>query len=352
MSARLMAGVRHEWMKEEGRVPLFPETVDRLRSDLARLGIMLGFVVESGVGEKVGLTDRDWRKVGSVTGRPKIFYEEVDVVLGVKQPSWDEVARLGERPAVQGICCFLHASANQEITQRLLEKEKVKILPLERSHKSLGAMSRAVGLRIARILDRCYGGRGDKKNWREENILVTGARGTVGRHCIDNLLLAGVNSKRIFACDIVEGEFVTKDTAVPRHYTTFSSADEDEFMAALQVCGIEIIAAFSGKGGAPKIHEYRHLAIKPHRALVIQVNIDEGGSIKDERFCQVTFWDNPVYEVILGPKKLCVCNVPDIPGCIDPLTSSRALEEANYDYYLRLFSTWPDVPEEYLFKGF
>ncbi|MBI2640422.1 MAG: hypothetical protein HYW91_00875 [Candidatus Sungbacteria bacterium] len=346
--SKLIIGVPCEVMVGEGRVPIFPETAARLKRDLEKYGVFAGFMVESGLGRGIGLRDGDWKKVAAVVPGANVVYGAADIILGVKQPLREAVSLFRRG---QGSCCFQHVRANEGVVRQLLEKG-VKLLPMEANKGALYQMSRAVGGRIRDILDRCYNGRGSKKNWIEENILITGARGTVGRHCIDNLLLAGVDPKRIHACDIVEGWFETQDTAVPRRYETFSIADEDQFMIALQVCGIEIIAALDKEGRAPKIHEHRHLAIKPHRALIIQVNIDEGGSINDERFCKVTFWDDPVYEVMLGPKAISVCNVPDIPGCIRPEESSRALVEANHQYYLDVFRTWPEVPERFLFREF
>ncbi len=344
--SRLMAGIRREWMEGEGRVPVFPETVDRLRSDLGRSGITFGFMVESGVGAGVGLTDLDWRKVGSVTARPGLFYEAVDIVLGVKQPSWDEVARLGERSEIQGICCFLHANANRGIVERLFEKEKVKILPLECNRPALMSMSMEAGRRIPEILDRCF------RKWKKENFLFIGARGTVSRHAICALLFSGVKPKQISAFDLEAGLFETNDVGYPVMYETFSISDDDKLCEQLRRSRIVVCAALGRNSVAPKILTERHLEVLPPKTLIIQISIDEGGNIADERFCRLTNWDDPVYEVRLGSKVFCVCNVPNIPGCTGSEESSRALERANYDYYLKIFRTWPDVPEEYIFRGF
>lgn len=341
---RLMAGIRREWMEGEGRIPIFPEIVDRLRSDLARFGITFGFMVESGVGEKVGLTDRDWKKVGSVTNRPELFYEGVDIVLGVKQPSWNEVAQLGERPEVQGICCFLHANANREIVERLLEKEKVKILPLECNGSALAAMSREAGRRIPDILDRCL----SPGSWQRENILFIGGRGTVSRHAIGTLFSSGVGLGQIIAFDLEAGLFAAHDLGYPLTYQTFSINNDDLVREGLKMARIIVCAALGRDGVAPKILTTRHLEILSNQTLIIQVSSDEGGNIADERFCRSTNWDDPIYEVRLGAKVLYVCNVTNIPGCVRPVESSRALEQANYDYYLEIFRTWPDVPEQYL----
>lgn len=345
-----LVAVRRERMDGEGRISLFPDTVIWLRRECATRGVILGFVVEAGLGGKVGLTDSDWRRAGArVTSDLVNLYGPADIVLGVKQPTWEEVGHLRQG---QGISCFLHAAANEEVTLALLGKG-VKILPLECNTPSLGAMSREAGLRIPQILDCCYPEDTEekKRTWRKAEIFVFGARGTVGRHAIDALYGAGVSHAQLHLCDLEAGIFSADDTETPRVYRTFSSTNYDEVMSHLQVSRVVILAAF-GKNGVPKVLTREHLIVLPHKALIVQVTIDEGGNIVEEEFCRPTGWSDPVYEVRLGPKVLYVCNLPNIPGCIDPGTSSIALDRVNRGYYLELFSSWPDVPEEYLFKEF
>lgn len=344
-----LVAVRSERMDGEGRISLFPDTVMWLRRECEARGVILGFVVEAGLGGKVGLTDSDWRRAGAhVTSDLVNLYGSADIVLGVKQPTWEEAGYLRQG---QGISCFLHAAANKEVTLALLEKG-VKILPLECNTPSLGAMSREAGLRIPQILDRCYPGDTEEKKraWRKENIFILGARGTVGRHAIHALYRAGVGHSQLRPCDLEAGIFSADDTETPRVYRTFSSTDDDEVMSHLQVSRVVILAAF-GRNGAPKVLTREHLAILPHKTLIVQVTIDEGGNIAEEEFCRLTGWSDPVYEVRLGQKVLYVCNLPNIPGCINPRASSIALDRVDRGYYLELFSSWPDVPEKYIYRG-
>lgn len=232
------------------------------------------------------------------------------------------------------------------MVEKLLKKG-VKILPFEANVASRIAMSTAVGSRMVDILDRCSTG-----GWRDKKILVVGARGVVGRHCIDHLLRSGISMENIYCCDIEAGEFSTVDTIDIRTFRTFSSMDEDSFGSALGVCQIVIIAALSNRGRAPKFIRDEHLRRMPNQVLIVQVNIDEGGSIDRNEFCIPTYWDYPAYRVILGAKVFSVCNVPDIPGCIRADDSSADLAAANFNYYHTVLSRWPDVPEELLFTGF
>lgn len=348
--SKLIVAVRCERMDGEGRISLFPDTISWLRHECETHGVILGFVAEAGLGGKVGLIDSDWRRAGArVTSDLADLYGSADIVLGVKQPTWEEVGYLRRG---QGISCFLHAAANKEIVLALFEKG-VKILPLECNTPSLGAMSREAGLRIPQILDRCYPGDTEerKRVWRSKNIFLLGARGTVGRHAIDALLRAGVGHAQLRLCDLEAGIFSADDTELPRVYKTFSVADDDEMMLHLRVSHVVVLAAF-GRDGAPRVISRRHLAILPHKALIVQVTIDEGGNIIEEEFCRPTGWSDPVYAVHLGSKVLYACNLPNIPGCIDSRTSSIALDRVDRGYYLDLCRLWPDVPEEYLFRGF
>lgn len=338
----LIVGVPKERMCGENRVPILPDTVEKLLHDLGIRGVIAGFIVESGLGGGIGLRDEDWKRVKCiVVPNVELVYGLADIILGVKQPLPKTVPlyRTG-----QGSCCFQHVRVNEAVVRQLLQKG-VKILPFEADRKSLYAMSRMVGSCIRQVLERCWQG-----DWRGANILVIGARGTVGRHCVDNLILAGLDPKKIHACDVVEGQFETNDTVVPRSYRTFRM-DQTEFILALKVSRILIIAALDREGRAPKIIEARHLELIPDGGLIVQVNIDEGGSIADERFCRLTFWDDPVYEAAIGPNIIKICNVPDIPT-IKAEESSRALEGANYNYYLELLRTWPNVSPELLFTAF
>ncbi len=337
--SRLIVGVRRERMPGEGRIPLFPETMALLRRDLESAGVVLGFIVESGLGQEVDLDDSDWRAEAIVTSDLGILYESADIVLGVKQATWEEVGNLRQG---QGLSCFYHVNANREVVKALLAKG-VKILPLERHRPSLSAMSREAGKRIPDVLDRCYQG-----DWRKENFFFLGARGTVCRHAIDAVLGQDVKISQISAFDLEAGPYTACDVQHPTTYETFSVADGDQMRERLQISRIIVLAALGRDGVAPKIITSEHLGILPHESLIVQVSIDEGGNIDDERFCRVTYWDDPVYEVRLGPKALRVCNVPDIPGCIRPEGSSRALEMANYDYYVKIFQAWPNIPEGYL----
>lgn len=347
----MIIGLPVDRMLCEGRVSLLPETIIRLKRKFSP-GICLDFMAESGLGARIGLTDEDWR-IGAtvITGtredaRRRRLYDVSDLILKVKQPLADEVEYYHKG---QGASCFHHVAANRDVAAKLLEK-KVLILPWENHRPTLSAMSKAAGLRIPKILDR-FSAEVWRRDWRKENIFVLGARGMVGRHAVHALFSGGVSLDRIFASDIVDGDFSPSDTPTSLSYRTFSSGNNDELFAVMQVCRIVILAALSSRG-APQIITRAHLGILPHDSLVIQVAIDEGGNIYDPFFGKITYWNKPFYHAYVGPKRIYLCNLPDIPGCIDPAESTRELIKANFEYLCEIIRAWPDVPEKYLFRGF
>ena len=348
----MIIGMPVDRMLCEGRISLFPESIIRLKREFSP-GIRLDFLVESGLGRRIGFTDEDWRRADAIviTGtkdeaRRRRIYDAADLILKVKQPLADEVELYHKG---QGSCCFHHVAANKDVVAKLLDK-KVLILPWEKHLLILSAMSREAGKRIPRILDR-FSAEIWHRDWRKENIFVFGVRGTVGRHAIRALVSEGVSLNQIFACDIADGEFIAPDTSTPLSFFTFSSAREEELLAALQVCRIGVYAALSPKG-TPKIIKRAHLGILPQDSVIIQVAIDEGGNIDDTDFGKVTYWSEPFFYAYVGPKRIYFCNLPDIPGCINPAESTRELIKTNFEYLCEIIRAWPNVPERYLFKGF
>ena len=339
---KLVVGVPLEMMSNEGRIPLLPSTVVKLRSYLAEQGISLGFIVQSGLGGTIGFEDGDWSQNGIIMLQREKLFEWSDIILQVKQPTAKDVEFYREG---QGSLCFHHTAANRAVVDELLKKG-ICIMPREYHRPSLSAMSKEAGRRVVDVLTSCYP-RADE--WLRENIFIAGARGVVGQHAINSLISAGVDERKIYKCDVRQEIFISPETG--REYWTFSSEDRFNFHPSLENCKILILAAAS-KSGAPKIIKREHLKLLQNGTFILQVAIDEGGNIDVPDFSKVTYWSNPVYPVRVGGKGFFVCNISNLPGCIRPGDSSVALDEASYGYYCEILSAWPNVPEKYLFKRF
>ncbi|QQG45501.1 MAG: hypothetical protein HYW89_00995 [Candidatus Sungiibacteriota bacterium] len=352
MPEPLIVAVPREIMPCEGRVPIFPDTIPLLKKAVTERRIK--FVVEEGLGRSLGIKYQYWRPEAMVARDKDILYRAADIVLKVKQPFPEEIEFYREG---QGLICFPHVHANKETVGKLLAKG-VKILPYEyyptrHDPHILSTMSREAGHRIVDLLNEHQG-----RTWRNTHIFFGGARGVVCRHAIAAALEAGVPTSKIHAFDIVSGLF--KDPESGATYETLSTEDSGALEKALKKCGILVLAAVTKGFGAPKFLKRSHLEFLPNDAFILQVSIDEGGNIDDEEFCQLTFGHKPIYTVVRGitgllwskPRRITVCNLPDIPGIIRPEESSRSLINASFPYLVEILQTWPDVPDKYLVKIF
>ncbi len=337
MLGEVVVGIPREIMSHEGRVPIFPETIERLRKVFGDVRT-LRVVVERGVGAYLGIMEQDWKQGGAHVCEKSEVYAQANIVLKVKQPFLEEVG-LYHRGHVSA--CFHHMATNKEVVNALVAKG-VRIAPFEYYRPSLRSMSMEAGRQIITILNRLCG-----DMWKDEHIFFGGGRGIVCEHAILDFRIAGVPLKRIHACDREAGAFFSDGMMMA--YKTFSSADDKELRAHLQQCRILILAAV-GSGGAPRFITSRHLALLPDNAIIIQVSIDEGGNIDDPEFQRVTYWDSPSYHVERSGKRFTVCNVPDIPGCLAPMRASIALDQANFPYYVKLLQAFPEVPAEFLYN--
>ena len=335
----MIIGIPRETMRNEKRVPLFPETIRILQESVKSRYLI--FLAEHDLGREIGLSDADWRKAGAlIVHDTASVYTPADLILKVKQPLEQELGYYNRRG--QGVCCFHHVSANRNSVECLLQKGVV-ILPWESHPESLIAMSKEVGPRIVLLLEKL------RPNWRQSRIFIGGARGTVGQHTILSLLSAGGSLNLISCCDVDDGFFVSENTGL--EFNTFGSRNDQFFRSQIASSSIFILAAVT-KNGAPRFIRRDHLYYLRYGALVIQVSIDEGGNIDNSACRWLTSWDNPVYAVRWeSGNKFDVVNIPNFPGCVNADKSSQALVKANLPYYVEIISSWPKVPKKYVYHG-
>ena len=332
----IIVGIPREIMPHEGRVPLLPDSVKRVR-DALEDDCRVYIAVQKGVGASIGITSDMWKQAGAYVCDKRTLYRRADIILKVKQPFAEEVS-LYHRG--QLCACFHHPTTNQDVVTRLIHKH-VLLAPFEYYRPGLRAMSCEAGRHVATILNTLCG-----ESWKREHIFFGGGRGMVCQHAIAQCRRMGIRAKQIHACDRENGLFFSEKLRMS--YMTFSGEDQTELCEHLQKCRILVLAAV-GPHGAPRFLTHKHLDLLPDGAVIVQVSIDEGGNIDDPEFQRVTYWGNPSYTVQRGSKQFTVCNIPDIPGCLSPESASRALDEINFPYYLELFKSFPSVADEFLY---
>jgi alanine dehydrogenase len=321
-------GVPTEVKTDEYRVALTPagvrELVDRSHQ----------VVVQAGAGEGSGITDEDYVAQGAtIVADADAAFAEADLVVKVKEPQPDEVARGAPRHT---LFTYLHLAPDPELTQGLIDSGATCIayetvedaegrLPL------LAPMSEVAG-KIATqagafILEKPLGGRG---------ILLGGVPGVPSAKV---MIIGGgvVGMNAAFIAMGMEADVTVFDRNIDRLReldvafhgrcdTCFSStlSVEEHLVEADLVIGAVLVHG----ARAPRVVTRDQLSLMKRHAVLVDVSIDQGGCFETSR---PTTHTDPTYEVD-GITHYCVANMP---GAV-PVTSTWALTNATMPYVVKL----------------
>jgi alanine dehydrogenase len=239
---------------------------------------------------------------------------------------------------------YFHFAASEELTRAVLESGCVSIayetvelptgeLPL------LTPMSEVAGRMAiqqgAKYLEYRFGGRG---------VLLGGVPGvTPGHVTILGGGVVGTNAAKMAAglgarvtiLDIDLDRLRYLDDVMPKNVTTLMS-NPANIRGAIGQSDLVVGAILIHGGRAPWLVTREMLHLMPHRAVVVDVAVDQGGCIETTK---PTTHENPVYEVD-GIVHYCVANMP---GAV-PMTSTFALTNATLPYAVRLADLgWKDA---------
>jgi alanine dehydrogenase len=323
-------GVPSEIKTDEYRVALTPagvrELVDRDHSVL----------VESGAGLGSGIDDSDYAEQGAtIVPDADAVFAQADLIVKVKEPQPEEVARLEPRHV---LFTYLHLAPDSELTQGLLDSGATcvayeTVVDAQGRLPLLAPMSEVAG-KIATqagafILEKPLGGRG---------ILLGGVPGVpAARVMIIGGGVVGMNAA--FIAIGMEASVSVFDRNIDRLReldiafggradTVFSStlAIEQHLVEADLVIGAVLVHG----ARAPHVVTREQLGLmKPH-AVLVDVSIDQGGCFETSH---PTTHTAPTYEVD-GITHYCVANMP---GAV-PVTSTWALTNATMPYLVKLAS--------------
>jgi alanine dehydrogenase len=324
----MKVGVPTEIKTDEYRAALTPAGV----RELVEHGHEV--VMQAGAGVGSTIPDDEYRAQGArIAPDAKSVFDEVDLVLGVKEPQPDEVAML--RPG-QLLFTYLHLAPDPDLTRGLVESGATCVayetvvdehgrLPL------LAPMSEVAG-KIATqagafFLERPLGGRGvllgGVPGVAAATVMVIGG-GVVGMNAAfiamgmeADVFVFDRNIDRLRELDIAFGGRVS---------TVYSSTLAVEEM--LPRADLVIGAVLVHGARAPYVIKRAQLALMKERAVLVDVSIDQGGCFETSR---PTTHSDPVYEVD-GVTHYCVANMP---GAV-PVTSTFALTNATLPYVLAL----------------
>jgi alanine dehydrogenase len=324
----MRVGVPKEIKTQESRVGLTPGSVREL--------VVHGHqvVVERGAGSAIGFPDDSYRAAGAtIAADPAEVFAGADMIVKVKEPQQDEIARLREG---QILFTYLHLAADRAQTEALMRSGATCIayetvtdprggLPLLAPMSEVaGRMSVQVG---AHYLQRTQGGAG---------ILLGGVPGVAsGRVVVIGGGVSGTEAARMALG--LEAEVTVIDRSLARLgeldfrfggriRTLYSTTDaiEHEVQDADLVVGAVLIPG----AAAPKLVTRDMVERMRPGSVLVDIAIDQGGCFETSR---PTTHSDPVY-VEAGVTHYCVTNMP---GAV-ARTSTLALNNATLPFVLAI----------------
>jgi alanine dehydrogenase len=324
----LKVGVPTEIKTDEYRVALTPAGV----RELVDAGHEV--LVQAGAGAGSAIDDAQYLAQGAaILPDADTVFGEADMIVKVKEPQPEEVARLEPRHI---LFTYLHLAPAPELTQGLMASGATCIayetvedsrgrLPL------LAPMSEVAG-KIATqagafMLEKPLGGRG---------ILLGGVPGVAAAKV---MIIGGgvVGMNAAFIALGMEATVYVYDRSIDRLREldiAFGGRADTCFASTLQIeerlpeVDLVIGAVLIHGAKAPRVITRQQLSIMKQHAVLVDVSIDQGGCFETSR---PTTHSNPTYEVD-GITHYCVANMP---GAV-PITSTYALTNATMPFVVEL----------------
>ncbi|GHB06831.1 alanine dehydrogenase [Modicisalibacter luteus] len=320
--------VPKEIKNHEYRVALTPTGV----RELVECGHQV--TVEASAGEGSGFPDGDYQAAGAdIEQDIDTLWRSAELIVKVKEPQPDEVARLGEG---QTLFTYLHLAAEENLTRGLMESGATCIayetitdrdggLPL------LAPMSRVAGRMAvqagAHSLEKAQGGSGvllpGVPGVAPASVTVIGG-GVVGENAARMALGLGaevsVLDKSLARLEVLDHRYQGRLRTV---YSTSDALDE-----AIHRSDLIIGAVLVPGAAAPKLITRGQLGEMRPGSVLVDVAIDQGGCFETSK---ATTHAEPTY-VVDGIVHYCVANMP---GAV-ARTSTQALTNATLPFVIAL----------------
>jgi len=324
----MIVGVPRETKKHEYRVGMLPVGVDEMHRAGHRV------LVQRGAGIGSGIADDQYTAVGGeLVDDAADIWRTAELIVKVKEPQPAELDLL--RPG-QVVFTYFHFAADRTLTERVigsgvtavayetLRETSGKLPLLTPMSEVAGRMSIQEG---AKYLERPQLGRG---------ILLGGVPGVAPAHVVvlgggvvgsNAAKVAAGFGARVTVLDIHLDRLRFLDEIMPSNVTTLYS-DRHTIREQLRTADLVVGAALVPGARAPRLVERVDLGRMQSGAVIVDVSIDQGGSIETSR---PTTHDAPTY-VVDGIVHYCVANIPGAVG----RTSTYALCNATLPYALKL----------------
>lgn len=327
-SKKYTVGVPKEIKTDEYRVALIPVGVE----ELTRLGHKV--LIQSGAGQGSGIHDDQYRENGAeIVADASAIWREADLVIKVKEPLPQEWPLM--KPG-QVLFTYFHFAADEALTRAVMQSGATAVayetikdarggLPLLTPMSEVaGRMSIQEG---AKFLERPFEGRGillgGVPGVLPANVTILGA-GVVGANAAKVAAGLGAN---VTILDINLDRLRYLDDVMPPNVTTVFS-DRHNIRASISVADLLIGAVLIPGAKAPRLVRREDLKRMPHRAVIIDVAIDQGGCVETAK---PTTHSDPTY-MVDDVVHYCVTNMPGAVG----RTSTYALTNVTLPYLMQL----------------
>jgi alanine dehydrogenase len=321
-------GVPKEIKTDEYRVAMIPVGVE----ELTRAGNRV--LIQAGAGQGSGISDEQYKAYGAeIIASAAEIWGQADLIVKVKEPMSEEwpLMRRGKL-----VFTYFHFAADRRLTDAVLRSGITAIayetirdrngnLPLLTPMSEVaGRMSIQEG---AKFLERPFEGRGillgGVPGVLPANVVVLGG-GVVGANAAKVAAGLGAN---VILLDINLDRLRYIDDIMPPNVTTLYS-DRHNILDAIAHVDLLIGAVLIPGAKAPYLVRREDLKRMPHRSVIIDVAIDQGGCVESSR---PTTHSHPTFieEEILH---YCVTNMPGAVG----RTSTYALTNVTLPYVLQL----------------
>ena len=317
----MIVGCPKEIKQDEYRVAIVPAGVEELRKHGHRV------LVQAGAGVGSGISDAEYRKAGATMVKdPRAIFDKAGLIVKVKEPLESEWPMI--RPG-STLFTYFHFAASRKLTRAMLSSGATCIAyetvrTEDGRHPLLTPMSEVAGRMSiqegAKYLERPQEGRGillaGVPGVEPADVVIIGG-GIVGANAAK--IAAGLRA-RVTVLDInLERLRYLDDVMPPNVRTVMSNA------YTIRDC---IRAADLLVSAAPTLVTRKDLKLMKDGAVVVDVAIDQGGSLETSR---PTTHSKPTY-IVEGVVHYCVTNMPGAVG----RTSTYALTNVTLPYALEL----------------
>ena len=324
----MIVGVPREIKDDEYRVAMLPVGAELLTDGGHEV------IVEREAGIGSGFDDEAYSRAGAtIVDDAATIYQRAELIVKVKEPQSSELQLLRDG---QMVFCYFHFAASRQLTEGCLScgisavayetlRDARGSLPLLVPMSEVaGKMSIQEG---AKYLERPMMGRGillgGVPGVEPANVLVLGG-GTVGTNAARTAAGLGAN---VVIMDVNLDRLRYLDDVMPANVTTIY-CDPHAIASYLPPADLVIGAVLIPGGRAPKLIDRAALKTMKNGSVVVDVCIDQGGSIET---AHPTTHHEPTY-IVDGVVHYCVANMPGAVG----RTSSQALCNATLPYARQL----------------